>query len=158
MSVQTADRRTLSYASLQEIVDDAIRLTAADAPTTGNWSKGLIFDHLARLMDRSLDGFEFKMAWPIRMIGTYYFKPRILKHGMKAGFQLQGAPKKALAPDPVEDRAGLEHLKIAIQRLQTESQRYASPFFGELTRDEWELLHRRHAELHMSFIAEPETH
>lgn len=157
MSTQTTDRRTVSYASLQEIVDDATRLTAAEAPTTGNWSKGQIFEHLARLMDRTLDGFDFKMPWPIRMIGIYYFKPRIIKHGMKAGFQLSGAPKKALSPDPVEDQAGLEHLKAAIHRLETESQRHASPFFGELTREEWNLLHRRHAELHMSFIAEPQT-
>ena len=155
MSAQTAARRSLSYASLQDIIDDATRLTEADAPTTGGWSKGQIFEHLARLMDRSLDGFDFKIAWPIRMIGIYYFKHRIFKHGMSPGFQLKGATKEALAPNPLEDQAGLEHLKKSVQRLETESQRCPSPIFGELTRDEWNLLHRRHAELHMSFIAEP---
>lgn len=157
MSAQTATRRSLSYASLQEIIDDATRLTEADAPTTGGWSKGQIFEHLARLMDRSLDGFDFGVAWPIRLIGKYYFKQRIFKHGMDPGFQLKGDSKKALGPDLVEDQAGLEHLKNVVHRLETESQRCASPVFGELTCDEWNLLHRRHAELHMSFIAEPET-
>jgi len=155
MSSQTANRRKRSYASLNEMVDDATRLTAAEAPTTGNWSKGQIFEHLARLIDFSLDGFPFKISWPIRIIGIYYFKPRIFKHGMSPGFKLKGATKQALAPDPLEDQAALEHLQKSVQRLETETQRCASPVFGELTCDEWNLTHRRHAELHMSFIAEP---
>lgn len=155
MTTQTADRRKLSYATLQEIIDDATRLTAADAPVTGNWSKGQIFDHLARLMDYSLDGFSFKLPWFFRILGKHYFKSRIMKNGMLSGIKLKGDSGKALLPDAVDDQAGLEHLRNAIQRLISESQRFPSPFFGELSREEWDLLHRRHAELHMSFIAEP---
>lgn len=155
MSTQTANRRTLSYASLQEIVDDANRLTAAGASTTGGWTKGQIFDHLARTMDLSLDGFPFKAPWLFRMVGTYYYKSHIFKNGMSPGFKLKGPFKRALEPEPIDDQVGLEHLQKSVQRMQTEEQRYASPIFGEMTRDEWDLLHRRHAELHMSFIAEP---
>lgn len=155
MAAKTAARRKLSYSSLQEIVADANRLTEANAPTTGNWTKGQIFDHLARLMDRSLDGFDFTVAWPIRLIGKYFFKQQVFKKGVAPGYQLKGDTRKALGPEPISDQEGLEHLKQSIQRLETESQRFASPVLGELTRDEWDLLHRRHAELHMSFIAEP---
>lgn len=155
MSAQTANRRAVSYATLQEIADDAIRLHAAQAPTTGNWTQGQIFEHLARLMDGSLDGFDFTAAWPLRMIAKLVFKPRIFNKGMPSGFQLKGKAGKALLPDPVADQAGLDHLLHSIQRLQNESHRYPSPILGELSRDEWDLLHRRHAELHMSFIAEP---
>ncbi|MCA9004978.1 MAG: DUF1569 domain-containing protein [Planctomycetaceae bacterium] len=155
MPSQTASRRKISYATLQEILDDATRLAAADAPTTGNWSKGQIFDHLARLMDYSLDGFPFRLPWLFRLLGKHYFKPRILKNGMMSGINLKGDSGKALLPDPIDDQAGLEHLRTAVQRLIAEPQRCPSPFFGELSREEWDLLHRRHAELHMSFIAEP---
>ncbi|MFK7778007.1 MAG: DUF1569 domain-containing protein [Gimesia sp.] len=154
MSTKSANRRTLSYASLLEVVDDARRLTEADAPTTGNWSKGQIFEHLARTMDCSLDGFTFKMPWFVRIIGKYYFKPTIFKKGMSPGFKLKGAFKKALGPDPLADQEGLEHLAKSVQRLESESQRALSPVFGQMTREEWDKLHRRHAELHMSFIAE----
>jgi len=157
MSTQTAPRRTISYATLQEIADDAVRLHAAGAPTTGNWSQGQIYDHLARLMDGSLDGFDFTVAWPLRVIAKFFFKPRIFSKGMPAGFQLKGKAGKALLPDPEAEQAGLNHLLHAIQRLQNETQRHPSPVLGELTREEWDLLHRRHAELHMSFIAEPEN-
>lgn len=155
MTTQTANRRTLSYASLQEVVDDATRLLAADAPTTGDWSKGQIFEHLARTIDSSLDGFAFTFPFPVRIIGKYYFKPRIFKHGMSPGFKLKGPSKQALAPDPLADQEGLEHLKKSVQRLETESQRQVSPVFGKMTREEWNRLHLRHSELHMSFIAEP---
>jgi hypothetical protein len=36
--------------------------------------------------------------------------------------------------------------------LKTEPQRHPSPFFGTLTNEEWDALHCRHAELHLSFI------
>ncbi|MCH9655842.1 MAG: DUF1569 domain-containing protein [Planctomycetes bacterium] len=68
MSTKTTNRRTLSYASLQEVVEDARRLTEADAPTTGGWTKGQIFEHLARTMDSSLDGFAFTFPWPVRIM------------------------------------------------------------------------------------------
>lgn len=157
MSASTATRRKVAYASLEEIAADAKRLNAADASATGNWSRGQIFEHLARLMDFSLDGFPFNMPGVFRLIGKYYFKPLILKNGMKPGINLKGNSLKALAPDPLEDQAGLDHLLNSIERLQNESQRHRSPFLGELTREEWDLLHQRHAELHMSFIAEPDS-
>lgn len=157
MSAPTKARRTVSYTSLQEIADDAQRLHAAGAPTTGNWSQGQIYDHLARLMDGSLDGFDFTAAWPLRKISKWIFKPLIFKKGMPAGFKLKGDAGRVLLPDPVADQAGLDHLLQAIYRLQNESQRHPSPVLEELTREEWDLLHRRHAELHMSFIAEPEA-
>ena len=155
MAPQTVTRRKVAYATLQEIIDDATRLTAADAPTTGNWSKGQIFDHLARLMDYSLDGFAIRMPWLFRFLGKHYFKSRILKNGMLPGINLKGDAKTALSPATVDDQAGLDHLRHSIQRLTSEAQRFPSPFFGEMSREEWDLLHRRHAELHLSFIAEP---
>lgn len=155
MTTKTANRRTISYASLQEVVDDATRLVAADASTTGGWTKGQIFEHLARTMDGSLDGFSFTFPFPVRVIGKYFFKPRFFKHGMSPGFKLKGPSKQALAPDPLADQEGLEHLKKSVQRLETESQRHVSPVLGEMTREEWNKLHLRHSELHMSFIAEP---
>lgn len=155
MTTKNANRRTLDYASLQEVVDDATRLVAADAPTTGGWTKGQIFEHLARTMDSSLDGFDFTFPFPVRIIGKYYFKARFFKHGLSPGFKLKGASKQALDPDPLADQEGLEHLKKSVQRLETESQRHKSPVLGEMTREEWNKFHLIHSELHMSFIADP---
>jgi hypothetical protein len=36
--------------------------------------------------------------------------------------------------------------------MKAEPQRFPSPFLGELTREQWDQLHCRHCELHLSFI------
>ncbi len=38
-----------------------------------------------------------------------------------------------------------------IDRLNREPQRYPSPVFGKMTKEEWDQLHLRHAEMHLSF-------
>ncbi len=44
------------------------------------------------------------------------------------------------------------NLRQAIHRLQTEEKRAPNPVLGKLTREEWDRLHCRHAELHLSFL------
>jgi len=39
-----------------------------------------------------------------------------------------------------------------VARLQATTKRYPSPAFGPLTLEEWDQLHLRHAELHLSFF------
>jgi hypothetical protein len=46
----------------------------------------------------------------------------------------------------------LQLIRAAIGRMKTESTRFPSPFLGELTRDQWDQLHCRHCELHLSFL------
>jgi len=58
--------------------------------------------------------------------------------------------------DEAETQAALEHLKKSVARLQQETHREPSPFLGPLNLEEWNKLHCRHSELHMSFIAEPQ--
>ncbi len=40
----------------------------------------------------------------------------------------------------------------AVARIQLDTERSRHPVFGELSLDEWDSLHLRHAELHMSFL------
>jgi hypothetical protein len=46
----------------------------------------------------------------------------------------------------------LNELRAAIDRLNREPKRAPSPVFGKMTREEWDQLHLRHAELHLSFF------
>jgi len=52
--------------------------------------------------------------------------------------------------------AGLEHLKQAIARFETENPSAEHPAFGRMARQEWVSLGLRHAELHMSFVVPEE--
>jgi len=108
---------------------------------------------LARVMDKCIDGFQNRAPFPFRLLGKFVFKKKILRKGMTPGFRLPAKSEEELVSPPVDTAAGLEHLRRALARLQTENKRVAHPFFGKMTLAEWERLHLRHAELHMSFIS-----
>ncbi len=148
-------RREIRYTSFDEVLADAERLVRAGAATTGNWSVAQILGHLAIAMERSIDGVPGVFPWYVCLVGRYLVKPRILKHGMKPGFRLPNAAEKWAVPASDSDAdATLAQLRSAIDRLRAEYPRSPHPVFGPLTAAEWDALHLRHAELHMSFIEE----
>ena len=49
-----------------------------------------------------------------------------------------------------ERRCAQKSIRDRMQRLKTESNRSSPPAFGALTADEWEKVHCRHSELHLS--------
>jgi hypothetical protein len=150
-TTKVTDRRTVHYDSLQDLQRDAEQLAAGPVRMLGNKSYGQILRHLSIVMNGSIDGFPNRAPWFIRLI-VRLMKKRILSKTMSAGFKLPADAEAALWPPGPEVAEGLEELHKAIRRLQTETKREPSPFLGPLTREEWDQLHLRHAELHMSFV------
>jgi hypothetical protein len=153
MSVDTTKaqgRRTLRFQSLDDVLADADRLADAPVRSLGNWSLGQICKHLAESMNQSIDGFEFQASLPVRMVARL-IKGRYLKRGFTPGFKL---PRRAvrLLPPPIDTQEGLAALRAGVERLKRETRRSANPVFGPLTAEEWNQLHLRHSELHLSFI------
>ncbi len=148
-------RRIVQYSSLQEALEDANRLANAEALTTGNWSKGQIFEHLATVMDIAVDGTDRKASFLFGLLGKYVIKPMIFKKGMTPGYQLPKWASNIVPEDQTDTGAALEHLRQATQRIRDAKIFYRHPFFGALDQKGWNTLLIRHAELHMSFIAEP---
>jgi len=145
-------RRVLRFATLDDILADAERLAGGRARQLGNWSPGQAFSHLARTMNMSLDGAKWRAPLIFRLMAPL-IKKRLLRGPMKAGFKLPGyAAEQLLPPTPVATDHGLAELRTAIQRLHREPRRAPSPFFGPMTREEWNQLHLRHSELHLSFF------
>ena len=105
-------------------------------------------------MKMSLDGTTLGRApLPIRVLLRYVFKKRILTKGMRPGFNLKGPFADYIIPGAAYTTdQGLADLRAGIERLKREPQRHPHPAFGPLTREEWDLLHLRHAELHLSFF------
>ena len=59
---------------------------------------------------------------------------------------------KALAPAPTSTEEGLADLHAAVARLKRESHRAKHPMFGDLSKEQWDKVHLKHANLHMSFL------
>ena len=144
-------RRTVRFESLQEVVQDAVRLAAGEVRILGNWSFGQILDHLAKAMVMTIDGFEFKAPLLIRIVARLFMKRRFLAGKMPAGFQFRKGMQD-LVPDEISVADGLERLRRAVERLETETHRAPSPIFGKITVEESNQLQLRHAELHLSFV------
>jgi hypothetical protein len=151
MTVEAPIRRTLRFESFDDILQDADRLVAVNAGTCGNWSLGQILEHLATVMEKSIDGFQSRAPWPVRLFARTFIKEKVLRDGMKAGFRLPKYAEAELVSAAADAPEALAHLRRAIERLRTECHRAEHPGFGKLAINEWNQLHLRHAELHLSF-------
>ena len=154
MTVQTTrvtDRRSLHFESMAQILADVEALgAAASIRATGNWTPAQVVDHLADFMHASLDGME---PGPVWMRIFRLLKSSALKTTMRPGFKI---PRRFgdLAPDPeVTWAEATGKLQTAIARIDGgERMAAVSPFLGPMTHEEWEQLHCRHAEMHLSFL------
>jgi hypothetical protein len=152
MAIQTkkvSGRREVHYQSVSELLADAERLAQGPVQSLGNWTPAQVFQHLAVSLNGSIDGMSFKLPAPARWVMSLLMKRKFLTVAVPAGFR---TPDEyvASADTPLDD--ALASLRNAIQRQQTEPKRALHPGFGNLSREEWEQFHLRHAELHMSFL------
>jgi hypothetical protein len=151
-TAKVAGRRTLHFNALDEILADVERLNQSKVRAIGNWSPGQLLKHLSMPMVWCLDGAPLKGSWIIRIFG-WFIKNRFLRNPMSAGFKLSDDFAKHLVPPAeVSWEDGVQAIRVAIARMKAESQRHPSPFLGELTREQWDQLHCRHSELHLSFL------
>lgn len=147
---KVSGRRDVHYASLDELLDDAQRLTNTEVNTLGNWSQGQIYEHLARALDTSIDGVDFSFPAPARWMMSLLMKKKFLYREIPAGFKVTGK----VLPEATSLEEGLASLERAVARQKQETDRAIHPGFGKLSNEEWEAFHLRHAEMHMSFITE----
>ena len=105
-------------------------------------------------MDYLVEGDGIPMdASPLVKLGGRLFKGMILSKGLRPGFKLPPDAEKKLVPPPtITPTEGFNQLSTACARLRREGKRVESPLLGKLTHDEWDTLHLRHAELHLSFM------
>jgi hypothetical protein len=147
MAVKTAKvagRRRLRFENYDQVLDDVRHLAGVPCRQLGNWSLGQVCEHLAKTMDMSLDGVDGRAVGPL-------VKKRILTRPMSPGFKV---PRVIAVLLPAEGDAaiGLAAMQTAVARLQQTKVRAPHPLFGKMSADEWDQLHMRHSEMHLSFI------
>ena len=160
INTKKAARRELSFHCTGCLKEELARIEAAQRAGklshTGNWTEGEIFDHLAKSIEFSIDGFPPDMKVPFVMrIMARMFKGMVTNgKTLSPGFS---PPKgsEAFMPTPgVSFDAGLARFRKVIDRLDSGAKcTAASPAFGAMTHDEWMRLHLGHAQLHLGFIA-----
>lgn len=145
-------RRKVGYKSYQELLSDADRLASGKVKLIGNWTEGMIFQHLAAAFNGSIDGLPGTFPWYLRLL-VRLLKKRILAGPMPAGFKPPADLAKAVLPEPTPTKEGLASLHAAVDRPGRDATRAPHPLFGKLSNEEWDKVHLAHASLHMSFLA-----
>jgi hypothetical protein len=152
-TAKVSGRRELHFNSLEDIRADVERLAnAKEVRALGNCTAVQVVNHLATVMNKSIDGFEHRPAAPIRFFVRLLFKRRFLTRPMSAGFNLTPKMQGELYPPAITLDAAVKNFSHALQRLKNETRREGHPVLGPLTPSEWEQLHCRHSELHLSFL------
>lgn len=176
VDTRRAERRSLTIATLDDLAREVDRVEQAARPegeglrVTGNWSAGQIMIHIARLIERSMDGFgalpvsEHPIPAGLRAIAAKAQRAgdvaaeRALRERVLAGPMVAGGPSAALPGEidpPVQawTHDGAAHLRSVLGRIRAgHPMDKPSPTMGRLSQEEWKALNLRHAELHLSFI------
>ena len=148
------ERRSLKFDSLDEVLKDAeLLVNAEQVVSAGTWNLAQTLMHLAIGMRMSMEsGINTKRSLMLQIMGPI-IKRRILKRGMKPGYQLPEKMARLLVPkENTKLTSAWDALQGQAKRMKECQKFYAHPVFGELTREEWLKLTLRHAELHLSFL------
>ena len=161
VNTRKAPRRTLVFASLADISRELDRLESAHRAgrlrATGNWTPGMIFDHLASTFGMSLDGFPANAKPPalLKWGAQVFFKKKAVAGqppppGIPFPKGVDGfAPRDGVSFD--EGLAGLRR-QLARATSGAEKMNKPSPIFGTMTHENWTGLHRGHCALHLGFL------
>lgn len=150
-----AQRRTLRFNSLDDLLAEVDRIVAADRAgtlrTTGNWTAGQALGHLATWINYGYEGFPMKVPWFIRVLIKMKLKA-YLRDGMPAGVHIPKVEGGTFGTEPLTIEEGARRLREAVARLRREPARFDSPAFGKLSEEDRVRLNLRHAELHLGFM------
>lgn len=145
-------RRDVSFQTMDDIIADAERLVASlTTRTIGNWSLDKLIMHLAQTVDNSIDGFQLKVPLMIRLIMPFFKSKIINAKELKPGINLPKATIPGAYPAAASLHEALDDLRRAVERTKTERMTANHPAFGTMTHEEWNTLHLRHSEMHLSF-------
>lgn len=148
-------RRTLRFESIDQILADLDRLTAAQRDgklkSLGNWTAGQNLGHLAAWIDYSYNGVPFKVPAILKIL-VRPMKKRILYKSMKAGSRIPKVPGGTLGIEPCSFDEGATRFRNNLNRLRSECPAQPHALLGRLSHGEWIAQHLRHAELHLSFL------
>lgn len=150
------ERRTLTFASLDDVIRDAENLLAKGYDKAGNWDLSQVCLHLAEWMRFPVEAFP-KMplllrpvAWLVRTLIGKKMQAKVLDRGFRSGGQTM---PQTVFPPGGDETAAVAKLKQSAEQLSGHTGPiHPSPLFGAMTKDEAVRLQSKHCEHHLSFL------
>ncbi len=153
VDIKKAPRRKLNFSCENCIIGEVDTLAQGPIQTTGNWTAGMIVQHVTQLIEFSLDGFPapYRSSLPMRLMAKVMRK-RILNKPWSAGYKLPANFKELHPRKDITFEEAHENLRQVIARVKSEQMTASSPILGKMEHADWLKLHCRHAELHFGFL------
>ena len=142
-------RREIRLAGFDEVMPEVMALLEG-CETVGNWSLAQILNHLAGSMRMSVDGIDLRAPWIVRKLVA----PLVLRQVFRTGAIRPGIKlTEPFLPRPgLDARAEAEALREALAYYEKATgPRADHPFFGRLSRADWDRLHLIHIAHHLGF-------
>ena len=139
--------------SINSLREEIVRVNQNKSGTTGNWSVGQIYFHLAAAFEGSVEGLPsgypriIRMALrPFRWFVTRVKFPRFIPIPSAIRFKLE-------PPIDADASEQYERLLLAIEKFASHNGNlHPHPILGPLSREEWVGFHIRHCQHHLAFI------
>lgn len=150
-------RRKLHIRDFDALAAEAERLAATGYQKVGNWNLAQACEHLAIVMEGSLDGFKFPPAsWFWRcVLGPAIIRMTVGTWWMPTGLQ---CPDVSFAPrGNLSDAASVARFRRACERVRDwQGSYHAHPILGRITADHWRRIHLIHGMHHLNFLVPAE--
>ena len=148
------ERRDLAFGSYEKAIEEIRGLQKSGYEKNGAWSLGQVCAHLSFYYKGSIEGFGFSMPWIIRFLfGKPYLKKRMKGIRLKAGSMT--APK-SLPPGDLNEAEAIDRGIAYLEQLSSAQKLFPSPLVGELTIEEWRIMHLGHTAHHLGFLSHGE--
>ena len=106
-----------SFQTLDDILADVEGLDGHALRVAWNWSAAQVVEHVALFITGSLDGFDFSVPLPMRIVGRL-LRTQALTKPMRPGFTIPSAAT-SFVPDPeVMWEDALAHLRRDVERVR----------------------------------------
>ena len=144
-----AGRRNLAFARLDEVMPDVEHLLLGHQ-TVGQWSLGQICNHLAVIIQGTMDGFPDQAPWLVRKTVGVLARWRVLGAGrIPEGFPIGAVYLPAPGLDALHEASTL---RAALARFQSFADPCAEhPLLGPMSFVQWTRFHCLHCAHHLSF-------
>jgi hypothetical protein len=159
-NVSARARRQIHLQSPADLLAEVDRIAASASVglvrPSGNWTAAQVFEHLAKFIEYSFDGFPFMYPWPMRfaswVVGTISWR-WLMQLAFRPGFT---NPRVAAAVEPdagVTLKQAAQSVRKQLRRILDGEQMVQRNPTGELpSHEQWVECHLRHAELHLGFL------
>lgn len=150
-----AEHRALRFNTINEVLAEIDRIAAAERAgklrSSGNWSAGQTFGHLAAWINYAYEGYPTKPPWIIKLILKFQ-KNKFMRGPLPRGVRIPGSPDGTYGVEPLSTQEGHDRVVRALNRLKAAPPAGPNVIFGPLSHQEWMTMHQRHAELHLGYL------